>query len=118
MDQKYQIDYQDGVAMQRFSFQNVELADKYHEARKGFALALKHLKVELAKAYRDRRIERKLAEDKAFIALASERDCCMTALQTMIDQEGEYKGLEKVLDARAGAISFNQSLIKNEQRKT
>lgn len=118
MESKYNIDYQDGVAMQKFAFDNVAIADQYAAARAGFALALKHLKVELAKAYRDRRIERKLAEDKAYIALASERDCCMTALQTMIDQEGEYKGLEKVIEARAGAISFNQSLIKNEQRKT
>lgn len=111
-----EIDYQDAKALWRFALENVEFAELYAEARKDYALALRHLKLELAKAYRDRLIDRKMAEDKAYLVLADNNDCCHDALKVMLEKEAEYKGREKVLEARAGALSFNQSLLKYEPK--
>jgi hypothetical protein len=115
---KYEIDYQDSKMMWEFQMKTLEISDEYAEARREYAKALKTLKVALAKAYSDNSIERKIAEEKAYLVLADQDTEMRTALSNLILYEGEYKGLEQVLQARQGALSFNQSLIKNQTRKT
>jgi len=117
-ENKYAIDYQDSKVMWEFQMQTLKVADDYAEARKGFAKSLKHLKLALATAYKNNQIERKLAEEKAYLILSDNDEDCRMALQNLIFFEGEYKGLEQVLQARQGALSFNQSLIKNQQKQT
>jgi len=117
-DSKYNIDYQDAKEMWEFQMQTLKVADDYAEARQGFAKSLKVLKLKLAEAYKGNRIERKIAEDKAYLILADNDEDCKIALQNIIFYEGEYKGLEQVLQARQGALSFNQSLIKNQAKQT
>ena len=118
MPNKYEIDFQDSKMMWKFQMETLEVADSYAEARKQYAIALKKLKLGLATAYGNNSIERKLAEDKAYLVLALSDTEYSIALQNLILFEGEYKGLEQVLQARSGALSFNQSLIKNQQRQT
>jgi len=115
---KYEIDYQDAKMMWEFQMKTLEVADEYATARKNFSIALKILKIALAKSYGDNSIERKIAEDKAYLILADRLEENKIALQNLIFFEGEYKGLEQVLQARQGALSFNQSLIKNQLKQT
>jgi len=115
---KYEIDHQDATAMWKFQMSTLEVADDYAEARKQYAINLKILKMALAKAYGDKSIERKISEDKAYLILAENLEENQNALRNLIFYEGEYKGLEQVLQARQGALSFNQSLIRNQARQT
>jgi hypothetical protein len=115
---KYDIDYQDSKMMWAFQMKTLEIADQYAVARQEYAKALKILKVALAQAYKDQSIERKIAEEKAYLVLADRDTELRTALSNLILFEGEYKGLEQVLQARQGALSFNQSLIKNQIKRT
>lgn len=113
-----EIDYTDSQQLWAFSLENVELAELYQEARKDYAFSLRHLKLHLAVAYRDGVIEKRMSEDKAYIMLASRQKCCHDALEMLVEKEGEYKGREKVLEARSSTMSFNQSLIKNQLNRT
>jgi len=115
---KYEIDHQDAKSMWEFQMSTLKIADQYAEARREFSKALKILKIGLAGCYKANTIERKHAEDKAYLIMAERDEKYRQALSDLIENEGEYKGLEKVLEARQGALSFNQSLIKNQARQT
>jgi len=114
---KYDIDYQDSKAMWEFQMESLTKADAYAEARNTYATALKKLKLGLIIAYRDDTIEKKHSEDKAFLMLADEHEEYKKALMDLIEFRNRYKGYEKILEAREGARSFNQSLIKNEPKR-
>ena len=114
----YQIDHTDEKDMWEFAMESCRLAGVYAEARRKYGAALKELKLALARQYRDRKIERKLAEDKAYLIMAEEDPKMREYLTVLIVQEQEYKGIEKVMDARSAALSFNQSLIKNQIKNT
>jgi len=94
---RYNIDYQDSKKMWEFALENCKVAEDYAESRALYSENLRKLKVALAKAYRDMSIERKIAEDKAYLVLADRDEELRTALMIVIEQEGVYKGLEKVL---------------------
>jgi len=115
---KYEIDHEDAKEMWKFQMATLEKADEYATARREFAKALKLLKVGLAKCYGNNSIERKISEDKAYLIMADNDEDLRKALSNLIFYEGEYKGLEQILQARQGALSFNQSLIKNQMQRT
>jgi hypothetical protein len=115
---KYAIEHTDAKEMWEFQMETLKIADEYAEARRGYAKSLKTLKVGLAQAYANNQIEKKHSEDKAYLMLAEADTEFKGALQNLIFFEGEYKGLEQVLEARQGALSFNQSLIKNKIGQT
>jgi len=108
-----QIDWHDSDALFKFSVDTISVARDYQEARKTFAISMKTLKIELAKAYQSRSIERRTSESKAYSILADHSTECREALMNLIDSEQQYKGLEKVLETRQAAVSLAQSLIKN-----
>jgi len=112
MPKRYEIDHEDAKQMWDFQMETLSVADDYAEARKEYAKALKLLKIALAKAYGNNQIERKISEEKAYLILADNDEDLKIALQKLIFNEGTYKGLEQVLLARQGALSFNQSLMK------
>jgi len=114
----YKIDYQDSKKLWEFTMENCRIAEDYRSARITYANALKNLKLRLAREYGRGEVDRKMSEDKAYLVLADINEDCRTWLQEIIQMEGEFKGLEKVMEARAAAVSFNQSLIKNEARNT
>jgi len=109
----YQIDMNDSKALWDFSLETVELAEKYAQARLDYAEAIKQLKLGLAKAYADGTIKESLSEDKAYLLLSNLSEEFRIDLEKSLLEEQNYKGLEKVLDARQAIISFNQSIIKN-----
>lgn len=115
---KYEIDHNDEKQMWKFQMATLEVADDYAEARMEYAKALKTLKIGLAQEYRKENIEKKHSEDKAYLMMAEINEDFKLALQNLIFFEGSYKGLEQVLEARKSAISFNQSLIKNQMQRT
>ena len=115
-ESKYDIDYDDSTAMWKFQMESLQRADDYADARNDFAKALKKLKLGLILAYRNDTIEKKHSEDKAFMMLADEHEEYRTALMNLIEFKNKYKGYEKILEAREGARSFNQSLIKNRPK--
>ena len=96
--------------------ESLENADSYLNSRNKYAVALKELKLGLIKAYQDGVINPKHSESKAFMMLAGEYAEYERHLMDLITYENEYKGFEKILEAREGARSFNQSLIKNQPK--
>jgi len=115
---KYEIDHTDEKSMWKFQLKTLEVADDYAEARLEYAKALKILKVGLAQEYQRENVEKKHSEDKAYLIMAEQNEDYKLALQNLIFYEGTFKGLEQVLEARKSAISFNQSLIKNQMQRT
>lgn len=115
---RYKIDYQDSKALWAFALKNCEIAEQYQDARAMHASALKNLKLSLAREYKAKQIDPKIAEEKAYLIMAEKDDSIRDMLRKLIEQRSIYKGLEKLMEARAAAISFNQSLIKNEARHT
>jgi len=113
-----EIDYEDSKKLFAFSVGTVKIARDYQAARNQFATALKTLKIELAKAYKDRSIEKKYSEEKSYLILADRSPTCRNALMAKIDSEAQYKGLEKVLETRQAVTSLAQSLIKNRLQST
>ena len=109
---KYDIDYNDSKAMWAFQMESLAKADQYAEMRNKYAEALKILKMGLILAYKERTIERKISEDKAYLVLADQGEEYRQALMDLIEFENRYKGYEKIMEAREGARSFNQSLIR------
>ena len=107
------IDWTDSKNLFDFGLKTVKIAGEYQAARKEFARHLKVLKLALAAAYKVREIERKLSEDKAYLVLAELDNTFRDSLMHLIDSENQYKGLEKVLEARQSVMSLAQSLIKN-----
>jgi len=107
------IDWDNSKKMWDFQMETLGIADEYAEFRNCYATALRLLKVGLAVAYKDGKVDKKHSEDKAFLILAEQSSVYKTALTNLIEYENQYKGYEKILDARKGALSFNQSLIKN-----
>jgi uncharacterized lipoprotein YehR (DUF1307 family) len=112
------LDWTDSNAVFAFGVGTVEVAREYQKARKTFAISLKTLKMKLAKAYANREVEVRTAEDKAYLVLANNSEEAREALQNMIESEQDYKGLEKVLDTRQAVASLAQSLIKNKIENT
>jgi hypothetical protein len=107
------IDWTDSNALFTFSVGTIKVAEQYQLARKTFAISLKTLKIGLVKAYKNKHIESRISEDKAYLLMAYDNPEMKTALSEMIDAEQQYKGLEKVLETRQAAVSLAQSLIKN-----
>jgi hypothetical protein len=112
------IDYNDSKALWEFGNQTIEVAESYYKARESFANALKTLKIALAKAYSENSIETRVSEDKAFIMLAETNEDCKSALNDMVTMENQYKGLEKILEARSALQMLYQSLIKNARKES
>jgi len=117
MNEKYDIDYQDSDQMWKFQMESLRKADDYAEYRNKFATALKILKLGLILGYKNGSISKSISEDKAYLVLADQEPEFRQALQDLIEFEHRYKGYEKILDAREGARSFNQSLIKNQPKQ-
>lgn len=117
-EDKYKIDWNDSEALWKFTMDSCRVAEEYREIRAAYGVALKNLKLRLAREYGAGRIERKIAEDKAYLILADSSEECREQLEAIINLESQYKGLEKVMEARQAATSFNQSLIKNEMRNS
>lgn len=115
---KYEIEWHDSEALWKFAMENCEVAETCHESRRKYAVALKELKLALAKAYKANPDMRKMSEEKAYLVLADRSEECREYLKDLIECESEYKGIEKILEARQAAVSFNQSLIKNQVRNT
>ena len=108
-----EIDWQDSNKIFAYGVGTVAVAQDYQAARKTFANSIKRLKIGLALAYKNKVIERKITEEKAYLILANESDPMKQALLDMIESEHEYKGLEKVLETRQAVVSLAQSLIRN-----
>ncbi len=111
------LDWQDSNKVFAFGVGTIKVAQAYQTARKTFANSLKRLKIGLANAYKNKEIERKITEDKAYLILADQSDLFKEALMDLIESEHEYKGLEKVLETRQAITSLAQSLIKNKPRE-
>ena len=111
------LDWQDSNAIFAFGVGTIKVAQDYQDARKTFANSLKRLKIGLATAYKNKVIERKITESKAYLVLADESEPMKQALLDLIESEHDYKGLEKVLETRQAVASLAQSLIKNKPRE-
>ncbi len=112
------IDWSDSKKIFEFAVETVNVAEAYQKERKTFANSLKTLKIGLAEAYQERKIERRIAEDKAYLILADQEPKYRNELVNMIDAQQQYKGLEKVLETRQALVSLAQSLIKNKVDQT
>jgi len=114
---KYDIDYQASQELWKFSMENCRVAEQYAEIRNKYAGCIKFLKLSLAKSFSTNPELKKMAEDKAYLVLADKDKANRDALMESIEFRNQYKGLEKVMEARQAALSFNQSLIKKRSEE-
>lgn len=113
-----EFDYEDSQKLIAFGVETVRIAESYQAARERFGQYTGVLKLHLAGAYRDKEIETKHSEDKAYLILSGKNEVVRTSIVAKTNCENQYKGLERVLDARQAVISLAQSLIKNKLRST
>ena len=112
-------DADNDVAVEKFSKVTVELAEEYASARMSFAKAKLKLSGFLADAYKANRTDSKqgvketLAIDKAYLQLIIDNEEAKGAYNEMIEEEQNYKGMEKILDARKGYLYLKNDLKKN-----
>ena len=110
------IDYNDSKKLWIFGCETVNLAEEVKKAREEYAIALKNLRVALAKAYAESSIKDTMSEDKAFIKLSLQSEESKQDLINYTIKEQEYKGLEKLVDTRNALLKFNASLIQNQPK--
>lgn len=108
-------DWDDSGKMDQFALETIKFAELYHNARTGHAQAKIAINAILASKYLKKEMEVKLAYEKALIMLVAESgEEVKGYYESMLQNEAEYKGLEKILEARQARISLSQSLIKNK----
>jgi len=112
------IDFNDSKQLWQFSLETLRLAEQYQKTRNEFATSLKQLRLGLAKAYSEGTIKETLSEEKAYLQLTNLNPEYNEALSILIESEQQYKGLEKVIDARQAIVSLSQSIIKNQMVQT
>ncbi len=110
-----ELDYNDTKELWKFGCETVNLAEKAQQARERYAIALKDLRLELAKAYGEDSIKDGMAEAKAFIKLSNKSEDLKQSLIDFTIKQQEYKGLEKLVDTRNGLLRFNSSIIVNQK---
>ena len=71
----------------------------------------------LATKYKNDKIERKLAYEKALLLIVADGGEAEKELyRDFVIEEANYKALERILKAHEAKISLSQSLIKNQVR--
>lgn len=114
------VDYADSNEVMKISAELVSLAKKYQEARQKAAVAKWRLDVIQASKMKEiREIRSSVGYDTARLMLLEYDDA---EIHQYYKEEsrwvGEYKGLEKIIDALQSQISLCQSLIKNKIKET
>ena len=114
-------DYNEEQKLKDFAKETVAIADEYAQSRYDFAVAKLKMDSRLAEAYKAHRedpksgVKESLAIEKAYLQLTVNNPEAQTDFEIMIKEEQSYKGLKAVLNAREGARSLDQSLLKNKQ---
>jgi hypothetical protein len=111
-----ELDFNDEKTLQDFAKETVLLTEEYQNARACYGNALFLLKKELANAYKEGTIKETISEEKAYLSLANKSEELKEALENVVTEEQNYKGLEKVIDARYAVITLYQSLLKNRPK--
>jgi hypothetical protein len=111
-----EIDFNDSKTLEAFAKETVNLAEEQANARACYGNALVELKKALACAYKEGTIKESISEDKAYLILSNTSDELKEALENVVVQEQNYKGLEAVLTARQAIITLYQSIIKNSPK--
>jgi hypothetical protein len=111
-----ELDFNDEKTLEEFAKETVRLAEEYQNYRATYGESLKNLKIALAKAYKDGIIKETISEDKAFIVLSNQSEELKQDLENVVVNEQDYKGLEKVVEARQAVITLYQSILKNRPK--
>ena len=96
--------------------QNSTNALAYKVAREKHAKAKYFIDIQLIKGYQDKTIAPSIAYEKAIILVASFSEQNKRAYNDYLREEATYKGMEKVIEANSGQISWAQSKLKYEDR--
>jgi hypothetical protein len=107
------IDWTDSNALFDFGLETVRIATQYQSARTTYARAVRDMNFEIARRFKDGSVDRKMAYDKLLILVSNKGDKERELYNTMLVEQQNYKGLEKVLESRQAVVSLAQSLIKN-----
>ena len=108
------IDFNDEQQIQKFAIETVELAKQYKDSRIEFGNAKFKLDKKLAEGYELEKIKQTMSYEKALIMLSVDDVETKISYESYIKSEQNYKGIEAVLKAREAVISLHQSLIKNK----
>jgi hypothetical protein len=111
-----ELDFTDAKTLEAFAKETVQIAEEYQNSRVAYGDALRTLKLALAKSYKEGTIKETISEDKSFVMLSNISEEYRIALETVVTSEQEYKGLEKLIDARQAVITLFQSIIKNQKQ--
>lgn len=110
-----QFDFTDEKAVTNYGFTTTFVAENYAEARKEYGKSKIAMDVALANAYKNGDIKETLAYDKALIKMTLKDAKISKMYKDMIDSEANYKGLERVLEARKSFTMLLMALMKNRK---
>lgn len=92
---------------------NIKNSQDYLEARKKAARAKYTLDVIIAKAYKDKTVDPKMAYEKAQVVIGNMSPENQATYKEMSDSVAHFKGLERVIDANQSQIMLAQSIMRN-----
>lgn len=108
------VDFHDSEQLMKYAQETVELSEQYKTSRSTYATAKMTLDVALAKAFAAEEIKESLSYEKALLKLIEKDDGLKADYEIMQSEEANYKGTEKVIEARKAYVSLYQSLVKNK----
>ena len=112
------IDYNDSQAIWKFGCETTALAEQVNTARGEYAESIKTLKIALVQAYEEELVKDTVSEEKAYLLLVAEKGDLQPILEKMITSRQNYKGLQKILEARLALQNLYQSIIKNQVKES
>ena len=91
----------------------VEIAERYSKVRLESAKAESSLKIILTASLGElRKSKKNVGVEFAILMLCEENEVAKRLYSEWITKEAEYKGLERLLDARSSQLIFEQSVMK------
>ena len=118
------VDWNDSEKLNDLSNDTIQTANQYRMSRKAFADAKIALDFLLVKAYKDGDIAEKHSYEKALLMVVeiytgtAQEEEVNKYYREFTGQQANYKGIEKLLEAKQAKISLAQSLIRNQVRST
>ncbi len=106
------LDYSDTKELFRFATETVTLAEEYKTSRVRYGSAKRYLNQQLAKAYDAGSVETKMSYEKSLLLLSEQTGELKLAYKALTEEEENYKGMERVIEARQSVVSLAQSLCK------
>lgn len=111
-------DWEDSNNIIKFSLETVTIAQSYSDARVDLGQTKARLYAKLARFYKDGKISRTLAIEKALLEMTNIDESTKDDHQNYIALEETVKGLEQLINARKAHTKTIEALIINKVKES